>query len=595
MPIYVRRCAAYHRRHIQYCDAILQLANVQNKVHTLELELSKLKPILFMKPEALLQSFLSSEVLKAKSPEKEVEPVEPPAFSDPLVPATDAPVTPKQKSKASHSRIPGRALFTTSPNGKHRAKNGLSSLGALPPLSDARSEHLLLAARKIGRKRATILSSTPFVAAARHDDEIAAAVASASPMTQPVTPKTPQKPPPAHSPKFHHFQPPVNPTVPVMRVQNFVHAPHSYTFVPGHPYPMYPNGPGSFGVPLASPPRGSAPNRPPIPYVVNSSQQAGPSAPSLYTFRANIAKQPANKSSAQEAMAGPFTHVHTTAMTSPPKSSGQTSLESLLNAATTVLSPASEIISSTGMQKRGRPATRSAEMDGGPASPTPKRRKVAIDHAAPDDSQGLTERSRSALDVLADQAAVTAKSGSGNMVEESDDYSSSQGPHYKRSARASKKSGKQRDPGRSNGKGKAKAKSKGASAGPSRRSTRTRMRSPTPQSDARSGGSGSDQDMQEYTAPPPVSPSRFRLRSVYAQAAQAPDATTDHLPRASSVPDGIVPSSRPAECIPRSRSAAPPSTADDPGGGPSSTVRSQPTSRAATPTVSFAFFRMHGV
>ena len=183
-----------------------QLTDTQRRLASLESELAQLKPLLLMQPFTLTHSHptgtargwsatmpspgASSSTRRGRGarrpdieaedePESEGEtslpalqprlqfrnPVLRPVSHDQSTSQLPFPTTP-QKPKGDYYRrreTPGSPVHHPSAqhskSGRRKSANTQSSSGK-PTLSDARSEHLLLAARKIGMQRATVLSGT---------------------------------------------------------------------------------------------------------------------------------------------------------------------------------------------------------------------------------------------------------------------------------------------------------------------------------------------------------------------------------------------------------------------------------------------------
>ena len=132
---------------------ILQLSDAQARLSTLESELAHLKPILLMKPYALMHS----DAPKHRKKKSAVA-----VGSDTNADGTDdAPAedevqqSPERRPRGQYYRQREQPLLANSPR-----KPGTSSRKATRvSMVDARTEHLLLAAKKIGRERASVLAA----------------------------------------------------------------------------------------------------------------------------------------------------------------------------------------------------------------------------------------------------------------------------------------------------------------------------------------------------------------------------------------------------------------------------------------------------
>ena len=269
-------------------------------------------------------------------------------------------------------------------------------------MADARSEHLLLAARKIGKQRASILSAMNYYQPvdAKSGTTPAAAVSTSAKgkgraedggltFTEyipkvPTTPKTPQKSarPPVLSP---NIPPPFMNASPgfTSMVQPYAYVPGT---VPGPAYALY--SPSAYTYP--PPPPLNSPSRPVGSTSTSngklSSSSASLSTPSSARRTATTAQPPS----------------------SPSKGGPSTPFDKLISAARSVLSPATALDTPTKKQTatQNRSTGRRLPSPGNDGSPTPKRRRVQ--GTANQQMQGESNlgRTASALDVLADQAAV---------------------------------------------------------------------------------------------------------------------------------------------------------------------------------------------
>lgn len=379
----------------------------------LENELSHLRPVLLMQPYALSSSHREHRKKKAETANVVA------AEAD----ATDAtegePSTPKERKRQDSQGQYYRQREGDEREGHQRSRRSRkrSYFKRTPTLTDARAEHLLLAARRIGRRRATMLSSSTFQppesepaassntkGKGRANDGPSTPSATFTPGQAlgplPTTPKTPQKSPtrppyPPGSPGFfpsaaHPFFVPAPPSGggrPLggrpggMPAPFFVSGP-----VPGPAYAFYGTAPyPGFAPAGASPSHSSAKSPNVTSTAVSSSKSAGPSTP------ASRQRQQGKSVGGSGATAA----------------SPLTPLDKLLSAAQTVFSPSA---TPTGNGKRtsasavGGPSDTTEDVSDG--SPTPKRRRIGSTTNA-DTTEGPSARlgrRASALDVLADQA-----------------------------------------------------------------------------------------------------------------------------------------------------------------------------------------------
>ncbi|KIK96093.1 hypothetical protein PAXRUDRAFT_826325 [Paxillus rubicundulus Ve08.2h10] len=359
-----------------------RLNETQNRLQMLESELTRLRPLLLMQP-LVSNSSLPPPTPKPKQQQyrrRKKDAVPPTAtedeergVSDEDVPSTaldsvDTParashtqMTPKTKSRRSEAVNNIQPQFAFSNQHKRRSSQKAVSRGLS---ADARAEHLLLAARKVGKQRAGIMSGMLQQLEERErrrEDSAATAIA--------TTPKTPKR-----------------------------IAPHpGYPLEGGYVYMNSPVRPG--------------PGIHPVPVLIPAYPHHLLQTPSSSTTAASAA------SSAQQS-----TQKHDTRVQNPP-----TPLDSLLSAARSMMDDGEEDEEededSEPSQMIGTSRSRPNDM---PESPVPKRRKIAArghkltatreppgtpTNGAPVRSTlGVTNpgvgRVKSALDVLADQAAA---------------------------------------------------------------------------------------------------------------------------------------------------------------------------------------------
>ncbi|XP_006456888.1 hypothetical protein AGABI2DRAFT_122770 [Agaricus bisporus var. bisporus H97] len=395
------------------------LQDYQLRFSALEFELNKLKPLLLMQPPISGSSadhLLDFKSLKARRKAVDTPSVREHANSEDSLttnqpddsthntprseyyrrqpPGRSSFFTPLQ-SRTSARQTPMRSVFSvsqtpsTQPGSpkkpKHKTKKSYHS--NLPPLSaDARTEHLLLAARKIGRERANVISGfmrhiekerenimqerdrerldrDRTVAGVGHTfyrkDDLGTGSSSITSSTAPSMPKTPKRGS-ADGQSTTHF---LTPTT--------LMTPRS------DPYPPLNNAPSSF-VFVGSPPVTSYQNSVFTPRPAGHMQASTPAAKTL-----------------RRTSATPATH--------------PTPLASLLSAAKSMMDDESN---EPHTHSNSRRRTGAVEP---PDSPVPKRRRVSngntgsnrgkVDMLAAASTLG-TDRVRSALDVLADQAAA---------------------------------------------------------------------------------------------------------------------------------------------------------------------------------------------
>lgn len=368
---------------------------MQLRQSLLESELSRLRPILLMNPNALAQSNYNKK--------DDTSIFEPGVLETIIDLRTGEPATPKGKRKGGQYY---RSKEDKVNAGSNSPKKKTGTLGKAPLSSDARAEHLLLAARRIGRQRASLLSvSVP----QNNDGRINPNSPSPSKGKDsidkiesgslPVTPKTPQKSPtPFKSPALafptpghpYLLQSPSVPHTGNMRPPPYAYVPGP---VPGHAYFYSPYGYTPMAYSIPSPSRGGkaagvsfaiGPSR--IPTMPSPSTT--PTAPGQWM----AANQPGPSGS------------------STTKESPLTPFDKLLSAAETVFSPSKDVITPTPIKGKGKgkadpKTTHLVELED---SPTPKKRRriQSSDANEGDDSDDLS-RKASALDVLADQAMAS--------------------------------------------------------------------------------------------------------------------------------------------------------------------------------------------
>ncbi|KAF9449056.1 hypothetical protein P691DRAFT_791719 [Macrolepiota fuliginosa MF-IS2] len=448
-----RQCAAYESENKALRE---KLHDSQARFSALESELNKLKPLLLMQPSMPFTSFspdkldtvqtgLSSDLRSSKAKRKPT-PVGGQERDRSVIstrdystiqprPLPDNPIQSQQRSEHyrqnSQSRLtfpsplqprfsaqqtPTRSIFSaaqtpsthqgSSKRPKPKSKKSLTS-NLLPLTADARTEHLLLAARKIGRDRANMMSG--FMRrierekemlqeheAERMDRErwektvagdtmvggnthyrknfvdVGMSPGPSTSSTVTSMPKTPKRGGTTGGQSTTHF---LTPTLMTPRSDFYLpttHTPNSFVFV---------------GTPAVAP-FGNATSTPrPIGHPAQSTTHS-------------------TKKSAQTPTVLPASASHT--------SNHPTPLASLLSAAKSMMD---DETNDTGAKSNGRKRTGALEP---PESPLPKRRRVANGRLNSSegsmDMLGVTatpssDRVRSALDVLADQAAAAFDSG----------------------------------------------------------------------------------------------------------------------------------------------------------------------------------------
>ncbi|KLO05911.1 hypothetical protein SCHPADRAFT_1002632 [Schizopora paradoxa] len=417
-------------------NAILRskLTDAQQRLSALEAELAQLKPILLVKPFALTHSSTTNNTSKKK---RHDGPVAGPSTSKP-----DTAPRPYYRSTEPTAQV------TFLPPIVHKAKS--TSVGKHGPITaDARSEHLLLAARRIGRERVVLLNSSALKA-----EELAPPAFITSPSAKgkgradephihampgnpytihyptTPTPKTPQKGTPMRVPTWSpQAAMPFNPNAqhilvhspPIPRLPGGPHPPpfaYVPSPIPGPAYAIY--GPaygyGPMPAPSNSPTRSSVTNSPSVPAPQlaaprpsTSKAAADPPAPRAKRAtakRKGQASQPPEQPVASSSRS-------TNAITRNGSASAPSPFDLLHSAAQSMLSPAGDVESRSTMPMATRRQKRAAfddeddDMDI-PTSPTPTKKRARIttdmaDREGRGDNGGL-RRGSSALDVLADQA-----------------------------------------------------------------------------------------------------------------------------------------------------------------------------------------------
>ena len=390
----------------------LKLANTQGRLTALENELSYLRPVLLMQPYA---------VTRTRQHHKRNESAQN-ADSNVEADATDAtegePSTPKERARQDSQGQYYRPREGEEQEGHHKSRRAKkrSYFKRTPMLTDARAEHLLLAARRIGRRRTTMLAASTFQPLEPEPGTLLAAAnakgkgrafdgpATSTPSSSftptaltvplPTTPKTPSKSPsrppyPPGSPGFfapagHAYLVPAGPSGSGRPPGGRGAMPTPF-FVPG-PYTFY----GATAYP-GFPPVGASPSR-------GAAKQSNQAHPNAFPSKSTEPSTPANRQRQQEKQAD-----RSTAATASPL----TPLDKLLSAAQTVFSPSATPTTKGKRTNASVPAPTESAEDPSDGSPTPKRRRLEPEGAgggvAESSSAGLNRRA-SALDVLADQA-----------------------------------------------------------------------------------------------------------------------------------------------------------------------------------------------
>ncbi|KAI0268095.1 hypothetical protein BC834DRAFT_968320 [Gloeopeniophorella convolvens] len=170
-----------------------KLSEYHVRVQTVEAELAQLRPVLLMQPYALTHSFPPShdyhahatnhkpEVIKRPKRRKQGDGDQDATEEEPDNVAA-ASNTPRARPRGDYYRRRDADQFMDNPRHKRRTQKKGSSA-----LADARAEHVLLAARKVGRERAAVLAGSAPGASrdkeeTKHDHE-----------QTDVAPKTPRK------------------------------------------------------------------------------------------------------------------------------------------------------------------------------------------------------------------------------------------------------------------------------------------------------------------------------------------------------------------------------------------------------------------
>ncbi|KAL5527928.1 hypothetical protein ACEPAG_6729 [Sanghuangporus baumii] len=416
-----------------------KLADTQGRVNSLEAELAQLRPLLLMQPNAIASSkglALSPGKSGKKEEDGAIENVEGRSYYRAREEKTAATSSPKSKKKKA------TAYF------KHA-----------PTVADARSEHLLLAMRKLGKERATILSQSmyrttdppyppgttpnqdltmhikangnqprPMMSPAVWPAHLQPALPTGQQTSQqskpqqgqlagsPAPAKGQQNPPfsqygPPSAAHFQHYfvpsgsvpRPPGTPMPPPA----FYHAGPPRGYIPGPAWPYYAPGPYAFGqpIPVQNPSQGTNVSSP-QPRPANSPPVVGPSRtpmPSASQSNSAPSSTQGTSNASQANMKSPRRGQQARGPRTPQSKSTSTStnrntpMDNLLSAAQSVFSP---------------PAPTASSRDATPddiGSPSPKKRR-RVDQQAKNQSKGKqpvgnVDRRTSALDVLADQAA----------------------------------------------------------------------------------------------------------------------------------------------------------------------------------------------
>ncbi|OCB87197.1 hypothetical protein A7U60_g5713 [Sanghuangporus baumii] len=418
-----------------------KLAITQSKVNSLEAELAQLRPLLLMQPSAIASS-KGLALTPGKSGKKEedgaVENVE---------------------GRSYYRAREEKATATSSP--KSKKKKATAYFKHAPTVADARSEHLLLAMRKLGKERATMLSQSmyrttepPYPPGTTPNQDLTmhiknngnqprpmmspavwpAHLQQAAPTGQQSHQSKPQQgqlvgsPAPAkgqQNPPFSQYGPPAGahfqhyfvPSSSVPRPPGapmpppaFYHAGPPRGYIPGPAWPYYAPGPYAFGqpIPVQNPSQGTNVSST-QPRPANSPPVAGPSrAPVPSASQSNSAPSStqgtsnanqANMKSPRQGQQARGPRTPQSKSTSTP-TNRNTPMDNLLSAAQSVFSPSAPPAS-------GRDAT---PVNIGSPSPKKRKRVDQQDGQAKSQSKGKqpvgnVDRRTSALDVLADQAA----------------------------------------------------------------------------------------------------------------------------------------------------------------------------------------------
>ncbi|KAH7923622.1 hypothetical protein BV22DRAFT_1036102 [Leucogyrophana mollusca] len=380
-----------------------KLSETQSRLTSLEAELTRLRPLLLMQPLNLPTPPKHPPRKKGKEKEKEAPPFTDEDHDAYMSPYDDEDTTPHTTPKHRHSRH-----IATNP--KKKPPPAAQKSASRPISSDARAEHLLLAARKIGKHRAGLLAGLvqsqsqlqyQFQSQSQHKDKGKdKSREQERDETLTATPNTPRR----SYAYLNTISPVRNP-------------------LPGAPIPA----------PVLLPP-----------------------------YSTHLLQTPSSSSSTTVPPSSSRRHPHSPRphLQSPrPQKNPPTPMDSLLNAARMM------------NDEEDREST---------ASPLPKRRKLATSSLKPavpslsslreHDNDAASGRVRSALDVLADQAAA---------------FSSQEQPQQEQSTSQDKGKGKSRGkPSEEKEKGKPRARAKrkavGAAPEPSAIPARTQFRSQTP-------------------------------------------------------------------------------------------------------------------
>ena len=377
--------------------AFIQLSDQQNRVASLEAELAQLRPALLMHSSTLF----SSRDIAPRVQERKVR-----LSGD----------TPTDLSSKSHYRL-GEGGTKLKAARKYPEHFSSPTSGA-----DARTEHLLLAARKIGRKRATLLSRSMYKTGAVKDH--------LTPTQSELTGEF-QLSVPSPSSQIHDPEETNGKTFRVRKASNRTPRSGEYTPRPKHGAPMYTAHPIPFSSPFlapatsatspetsksgqilhAQPPRGYIP-APGWPFYAAAPFAFGHpvSFPSKFPENHTLPEQrtlagrisPSGGTSRKTSLPADTLRQSKTLEVSDPPKTQSSAMDSLLSAATSVFTPDSGSLVRSSEPDDGRKRKRDDGFDGAEKQP-PK-------------TTGL-QRQTSALDVLADQAgAVSANASNDNSA-----------------------------------------------------------------------------------------------------------------------------------------------------------------------------------
>ena len=298
--------------------------------------------------------------------EQQIIEVEPdPAVEDALHP----PSTPNYYNKPNSLETPR----TEDPLHRKRSskRHKLPKSSTIPLTSDARAEHLLLAARKIGRQRVEMLASTKPAGMNAPEDERRDSWAS--------LPKTPKRPPARLAP--HIVAPIVDPTHTPHGLNHFVfysdptRSSSSFSGSPVH---------AQFLIPVTGyPPMQTPAHRPSLDRIRASTPETTPQTPLDSLLSA--ARSMMNSGSTPRA--------NGVGSSAPAESTGKTRRSGVV-----------EMPESPVPSKRRKIPGSSVRGNSGLVRRTQSQTKLDLDPETPDGREGW--RVKSALDVLADQAAV---------------------------------------------------------------------------------------------------------------------------------------------------------------------------------------------